>query len=347
MLRVYFVDDEQPIIDELLKIIDWHALGYEVCGYSNTAEEALQALEEIKPHLLICDINMGAMSGLALTEEIANRKLDTEVILLTAHDLFDYAVQAIKLKVRSYLVKPVNRKELTLLLQNFRNEKCQKLFGEFFTMLTNGGANEKLIERTEKESVALGFVKSDKNYIFAFTEMSESFEYIRAEYQAEHGKYLLIEVSDENLKESLPFLYSEPFKGGENYFKHAKEIVALSKWYGEDNEEAQKEINSVIQNIMKDIEGEYAQKISLGYYAERYHYNLSYLSKQFKMISGMNFVDWLLEFRLNKAKQLMKDGNLTLNDIAMKVGYIDYSHFCKAFKRSVGMSPQEYRTNYC
>ena len=94
---------------------------------------------------------------------------------------------------------------------------------------------------------------------------------------------------------------------------------------------------------MKDIEEEYAQKISLGYYAERYHYNLSYLSKQFKISSGMNFVDWLLEFRLDKAKQFMKDENLTLHDVALKVGYDDYSHFCKVFKRITGYSPSDYQ----
>lgn len=345
MLKVYLVDDEQPIIDELLKVIDWEGLGYEVCGYANKGETALCAVEEKKPHLLICDINMSGMNGLELTAEIIKRKLNTEVILLTAYDLFDYAIQAIKLKVRSYLMKPVNKKELNLLLQEFRNEISEKLFVDFFAMVINGGADEKIIKYTETQSRELGFIQRGKKYVFAFCEKNDIYERTIAEYKAENGKYLLLELLQEDDDSQFPLLCSMTFKGGDNYFKYAKEIVTLSK-YNEDDEESQKNVGFVIQKIMEDIEKEYSQKISLGFYAERYHYNLSYLSKQFKYKSGMNFVDWLFEFRLNKAKQFMKDESLTLNDIALKVGYDDYSHFCKAFKKSEGISPQEYRINY-
>ena len=156
----------------------------------------------------------------------------------------------------------------------------------------------------------------------------------------------MIEVSENEPKDDSATLFSTKFNGGDNFFKYAKEIVALSK-ESEIDEQTQKDIEIVIQQIMEDVEREYSQKISFGFYAERYHYNLSYLSKQFKRKSGMNFVDYLFEVRLNKAKQFMKDESLTLNEIALKVGYDDYSHFCKVFKKSEGISPQEYRTNYC
>lgn len=346
MLNVYIVDDEQPIIDELLKIIDWKALGYNVCGYANDAVTALEDIKKNKPDLLICDINMSGMNGFELIKEIAKIRLSVEIVLLTAYDLFDYALQAIKLRVRSYIIKPVNKKEINAVLKEFRRERCTKLFMPFFEMLQNGLPDEKVIKSVENECFKSGFIRGSKRYVFAFSENDGEYSGILAEYRVANGVYMLIELLDEQDESDLPSLYSEIFLYGSNFYKNAKEVFLLSLKNDSDEGE-QKQIDIVIQKIMEDIETEYAQKISLAFYAERYHYNLSYLSKQFKLKVGMNFMDWLLKFRMNKGKELMKNKTLVLNDIAARVGYDDYGHFCKTFKKSEGISPQEYRTNYC
>lgn len=347
MLKVYLVDDEQPIIDELLKIIDWKGLGYEICGYSTTAEKALFSIEQKEPHLLICDINMPGMNGLELVQEVYKRKPSTHIILLTAYDLFDYAIQAIKLKVHSYLIKPVNKKEINQILGEIRREISNSLFNDFFTMLIRGKADEEIIKFTEKASRDIGVIQSEKEYCFAFNDKLHHADNILAQYKTKEGYYyLLMEMTEETLEEDSSILYGEKFKGGNNYFKFAKRLFEDAKNLAVEKEK-QKDIGNVIKRIIEDIEKEYPQKISLTLYAERYHYNLSYLSKQFKLTQKMNFVDWLLIFRLNKAKQLMTNHSWTLTDIAFKVGYDDYSHFCRAFKKREGMSPQEYRINYC
>lgn len=346
MLNVYIVDDEQPIIDELIKIIDWNSLGYNVCGYANDAMTALDDIVAFKPDLLICDINMGTMNGFELISEIGKKRLKIEIVLLTAYDLFDYALQAIKLRVRSYLIKPVNKKEINSVLKEFRCERCTKLFTPFFDMLKNGLADEKVIKQVENECVKLGFVRGGKKYVFAFSEKDDEYGGILAEYRVQNGRYMLLELLDGQDEDCLPPLYSETFSCGSNFYKNAKEVFLLSL-KNETDEGEQKQIEIVIQKIIEDIESEYSQKISLAFYAERYHYNLSYLSKQFKIKAGMNFMDWLLKFRMNKAKELMKNKSLSLNDIAARVGYEDYGHFCKTFKKNEGISPQEYRTNYC
>ena len=61
----------------------------------------------------------------------------------------------------------------------------------------------------------------------------------------------------------------------------------------------------------------------------------------------MNFIDYVIKVRLEKAKQFMRDKSLSMNEIAYKLGYDDYSHFSKIFKKHEGMSPADYRKNYC
>lgn len=61
----------------------------------------------------------------------------------------------------------------------------------------------------------------------------------------------------------------------------------------------------------------------------------------------MNFIDYLVKTRLEKAKILMRDPQMSMMEIAERVGYEDYSHFSKLFKKHERYSPVEYRKNFC
>ena len=56
-----------------------------------------------------------------------------------------------------------------------------------------------------------------------------------------------------------------------------------------------------------------------------------------------NFTTYLTNFRINEAKRLLKDRNISVKDAGMKVGYYDSNYFAKVFKRVTGMIPSEYR----
>lgn len=72
----------------------------------------------------------------------------------------------------------------------------------------------------------------------------------------------------------------------------------------------------------------------------------SYFSTLFKKESGTNFQEYLSEVRMNKAKDLLKETNLTVAGICEQVGYSDLKHFTKNFKRVAGIKPNEYRKLY-
>ncbi len=69
----------------------------------------------------------------------------------------------------------------------------------------------------------------------------------------------------------------------------------------------------------------------------------NYLSKVFKEETGQNFIEWLNNFRIEKAKELLKDVRYKTYEIAEKVGYSDYKHFSYNFKKYTGKSPRSYR----
>ncbi len=68
----------------------------------------------------------------------------------------------------------------------------------------------------------------------------------------------------------------------------------------------------------------------------------SRFSEAFRQETGMSFSQYLLQHRVERAKKLMNEGNLTLSDIALQTGFYDQSHFTKTFKRLTGDAPSRY-----
>lgn len=112
MYTVLLVDDEVSVTDTLKTSIPWASLGIEDVY---TASDGLQALEFIQNQLidlLITDIRMPNLDGLALLEMVRKQSPETHCILLTAYGEFEYARQAFRLGVENYLLKPLNMKEI-------------------------------------------------------------------------------------------------------------------------------------------------------------------------------------------------------------------------------------------
>ena len=94
------------------------------------------------------------------------------------------------------------------------------------------------------------------------------------------------------------------------------------------------------------IKQNYMKQISLEEVSSFVGFNSSYFSHLFKKESGKNFLEYLSETRMNKAKEFLKESNLSIAVICEKVGYCDIKHFTKSFKKSAGIKPNEYRKLY-
>jgi two-component system response regulator YesN len=115
--KVFFVEDEIITREGIRDNVDWPANGFEFCGEAADGEMALPLLRTAQPDVLITDIKMPFMDGLQLSKIVRERMPWVKIVILSGHDEFEYAQEAIKLGVTDYLLKPVTVKKLQSALQ--------------------------------------------------------------------------------------------------------------------------------------------------------------------------------------------------------------------------------------
>jgi len=91
--------------------------------------------------------------------------------------------------------------------------------------------------------------------------------------------------------------------------------------------------------VMKYIAEHYHDDISLSDLARVSHISVNYLSSLFKKEVGTCFKTFLVQYRINKAIDILSEKNIPLRDVAELVGYNDYAQFSKMFKKVTGQSP--------
>lgn len=99
---------------------------------------------------------------------------------------------------------------------------------------------------------------------------------------------------------------------------------------------------SVIDRYIKD---RLSESISLVSAANHLYMNPSYFSRYFKKLTGVNFTDYVNRYKMDIAKQWMKNRELTVEMISDQLGYSDRTYFSKVFKKYNGASPAEYKSN--
>lgn len=98
-----------------------------------------------------------------------------------------------------------------------------------------------------------------------------------------------------------------------------------------------------VQQVKQYIKKHSHEDISLDSLAKKVGLSPIYISKLFKEKQGINYIDFLTECRIEKAKKLMSDTDTSIKEITFEVGYHDPNYFSKVFKKMTGISPKEYR----
>ncbi|MBO4456497.1 MAG: helix-turn-helix domain-containing protein [Butyrivibrio sp.] len=101
--------------------------------------------------------------------------------------------------------------------------------------------------------------------------------------------------------------------------------------------------NDIIKTARKYIDDNFAKDISLDDVSRKVNISPYYFSKIFKEEIGLNFIEYLTNIRMDKAKELLTESNMSMKEICGACGYTDPNYFSRSFKKNVGVTPTEYK----
>ena len=110
--------------------------------------------------------------------------------------------------------------------------------------------------------------------------------------------------------------------------------------------EPEKQEERTITGITRYLQEHLAEEMSLSVLSEEFHLNSQYISQLFKNEIGVNFLSYLTNIRMEKAKKLLLSTSLSIAEVAEQSGYGDYRVFTKVFKKSEGITPSQYRRDF-
>ncbi len=182
-MNVLIIDDDITIVDAIESSVDWDRLMVEQVCKAYNIEDAKQILDRQEIELIISDIEMPQGSGLELLKWYREQELDGEFLLLTCHENFEYAANALKMQAAEYILKPFDAEVLEMALQkciqNIRKKEANRKSREYEAWFQHNYKNIKLsfVERLLKEPFTLKMYGDNSKLISGDQKLELGTEY--------------------------------------------------------------------------------------------------------------------------------------------------------------------------
>ncbi len=381
MNNILIAEDEKLIRAGIRTMTERSGVPFREIFEAKNGEEALAILREKPVDLLLTDIRMPKMDGIDLVRALHAEGYSPVIMAISGYDDFSYAVEMLRNGVSEYLLKPLERdkfkealekaealvhekdrdlKDIEAELEVARQEKLRDFFTsearqakpsealvagakKYFTesrrtrrlQLVGTGKVEELNTEWHSffEAARRGYVDGEEFIQELILDAKELADIYSGALSEEKKTRLL------SLKES-DILACGSLENLEETFMNF--LIGMQR----DSEALHEEpVRRKISLAIRYIEENYASDINMAVVSNYVSMNYSLFSYAFKQYTGENFVTYLKNIRLKKAKEMLETTDEKVLSIGAAVGYENSKHFMKLFKSEYGISPSEYRKN--
>jgi two-component system response regulator YesN len=381
--KVVIADDEKLILKNLAQIIDWQGLDCEIIGTAENGQEVMAIIENQHADLLLTDISMPEMSGIELLKKLNQIDHKPMVILISGYDDFEYAKEGIKNNAFDYILKPIDYEELEDCVKRALNKIKEQIVNVYenekyviYKLITSGKLNAQInnkqalyfsvIVKNYMDDVELILSKmedflsnwnanlfvyklSDRE-VMVVVEMAKHFFNQAADITDAFSQQLLYAGSDQCII-SVGKVVDQLFE-----IKHsvdaAKELLKYENYISGNvltEERLKKEYKpspsaaDMMEEALDYIRNNFQTDLGVEQTAEQVGLSVSYFSLLFKQKTGLTFLDYVTNVRMEYACLFLRNTDLKTYEIAEKVGYTDQRYFSQVFKRKMKKTPSEYR----
>ncbi|MCE5287260.1 MAG: response regulator [Pelosinus sp.] len=358
MYNVLIVDDDRAIRYDLKRSSLWAKHGFVVKNEAANGHDALQKIAEEHFDLIIIDIKMPKIDGIAFLKELRAKALDICVVIASGYNTFEYARQGLVLGAFDYLLKPIESDNLDEVLKRACNHLENKYKRRNQVVKMAKQLEENIPTPISKQDELLLFKllteEPDKAPVFADKLTERVFDFYAHDlFKAgvlfdcllaniwqlmfEAKPWLLnLKIVKTNNKQSLQDI-PDIVKMREAFTDAVTNLSGFVKRLHLDHPD------SLIKRLCEYVVENIDDKITVETAADKFGFSSSYLGKLFKQKTGEGFVYFITAVKMEKAKILIRSGKYKNYEISDILGYKSPDYFCSRFKMHTNMTPADYK----
>ena len=218
MYRILLADDEPIFLEFMRTMIDWQQYHCSIEATAADGDAALSIIREKRPDIVFMDISMPKMDGLEVCKQVRKQELPSRLIIMTGHDEFTFAYQAIKLGIDDFLLKPFSKEELETALQKAlpSNRSQQNADGANpLTRFADGSTKYEIMSQMIDEYLYKNFARPDLTLTIISRDLSFENSYLRRVYKVTRGITIMQKLESIRIEEAKRLLRLGTYQGQE------------------------------------------------------------------------------------------------------------------------------------
>lgn len=350
MYHLIIADDEPLIRTGLLYRNNWREMGFEVDALFEDGGDVLKYLEDHRADVLLTDICMYQVSGLAAAAQIRERYPWMKIVLLSGYREFEYAREAIRCQVYEYLLKPVDSDAIRRVFGNIRRELDEAAHEEQLLRSFGEGEYEQILSLTR--AVTGSVLGEGEEAWMAYARLKPAMLNAPAEVREVLVKRLLDQLQTKLVLRApqLAESFSNQLRAidlTEPDGAHRQVLELLSRLNdelvsGNFVRPARRAADDSIAKACNYINNHLGDEFTYRDVADFVHLSPRHFIRRFRSEMDETFTDYLVRVRIEGAQRLMDEGQASAANVSAAVGYKDDKYFQKLFKKRVGCTPREY-----
>lgn len=346
MLKVLIAVDKPSVCSSLRRLVAWERLDAKIVAECSNGKEALEIALEQQPDLIIADVRLPAWDGLELAERLHKLLPDVSLIVLTDFQDFAYARTAMRYGFTDYILKPLHKLKLDRLADRIGrlSQEC-KIRERCHKMLDDSHTRDKWIEQLkqgEPDSFNSFFESAFRNLRSARDHIVRGIGSKLVAVLLDAGKTAGVRMGQSGLSPESVWERFAQAKTKPELHELVNDLI--DDVTQQAIERKQSRAMFVVECVNSLIAVKYGESdFSVYSIAAELCLSPNSVSGIYRDWTGDSISAAITRLRMEQARILLRETDIPLQTLSVRIGYPDPHYFAKVFKKHEGVSPAQYR----